>query len=250
MAITDTPRSTGARWQSYQDRFRSGKWRGPIFRDIVLDDIRAAGEGATVLDIGCGHGFDGDIRLQRSLAESGCRYIGVEPDTAIAPGEHVSEVYRALFEDAPIPPGSLQVAFAVMVLEHVAQPQRFWDKAWEVLADGGVFWGFTMDGRHRFCQASALTERLGLKDLYLHFLRGQRGTDRYENYPVQYRCNTPAQIAPCAAAFRECEFISFTAVGQLNYFIPRPLRPLTNCLDRLDIWLNRPGSLLAVRAVK
>jgi SAM-dependent methyltransferase len=238
------------RWQSYQSRYRNGSWRAPIYRDMVLADMQAFGDGARVLDIGCGHGFDGDAKLQRSLAAAAGSYIGVEPDTSISSGDHFTHVYPSLFEDAPIEAGSIQVAFAVMVLEHLEFPQRFWDKLWDALAPGGIFWGFTMDGRHRFCRASALAERTKIKDIYLSFLRGKRGEERYENYPVHYRCNTPADIQTFAGAFRECEFISFSRVGQLDYYVPRLLRPLTNCLDRCDIWLNRPGSLLAVRAVK
>jgi SAM-dependent methyltransferase len=242
--------STVERWKSYQQRFRAGSWRAPIFRDMVLADIQAFGPGATVLDIGCGHGFDGDERLQRSLAEAAGSYLGVEPDTAITPGAHVTHVYRTFFEEAPIPPRSIDVAFAVMVMEHLEHPQLFWDKLWDVLADGGVFWGFTMDKRHRFCRVSALSAKLKIKDLYLRFLRGERGTERYENYPVYYHCNSPAQISTFASAFSECEFVSFAQVGQLNYYVPSALRPISNCVDRWDMWLNRPGSLLAVRVVK
>jgi SAM-dependent methyltransferase len=57
-------------WETYHARYRAGAWRAPIFRDMVLSDIRSAGSGACVLDIGCGRGFDGDSRLQRSLAEA------------------------------------------------------------------------------------------------------------------------------------------------------------------------------------
>jgi SAM-dependent methyltransferase len=241
---------TSESWEAYQARYRAGGWRAPIFRDMVLADIRAAGAGAAVLDIGCGRGFDGDARLQRSLAEAAGSYLGVEPDTSIVPEDCFAQIYPSILEEAAIPSGSVHVAFAVMVLEHLERPQPFWDKLHDVLAEGGVFWGFTMDGRHRFCRASLLAERLSIKDLYLRFLRGKRGAARYENYSVHYHCNTPAQIGDCARAFRECDFVSFARVGQLNYYVPRPLRPVTNCMDRWDLRRNRPGSILAVRVAK
>jgi SAM-dependent methyltransferase len=241
---------TGQCWESYQDRYRRGSWRAPIFRDMVLADIQAAGHGATVLDIGCGRGFDGDARLQKSLATAAGPYLGVEPDATIAPAAHFTQVYNDVLEDAPVRPGSVQVAFAVMVLEHLKEPQPFWDKLHELLVAGGVFWAFTMDGRHRFCRASRMAERLRIKDLYLRFLRGKRGAERYENYPVHYRCNTPEQISAHASAFEECAFVSFSRVGQLDYYVPRLLRPVANCFDHWDRWQGGPGSLLAVRAVK
>jgi SAM-dependent methyltransferase len=237
------------RWASYRDRFRSGSWRAPIFRDMVLADIRAVGPDVTVLDIGCGHGFDGDARLQQSLAEASSRYLGVEPDAAIEVGDCFAEVHRSFLEDATIAPGSVHVALAVMVLEHVATPERFWDKLRAVLAPGGVFWGFTMDGRHRFCRASRFAERLRLKDLYLRWLRGERGRDRYENYPVHYRCNTPEQVKAQAHGFASCECLTLGRVGQLDYYLPRALRPIASGLDRWDLWLDRPGSILAIRAM-
>lgn len=230
-------------------RYESGTWRAPIFRDMVLADVQAAGPAATVLDIGCGHGFDGDVRLQRSLAAAAGRYVGVEPDADIEVADCFAEVHRSIFEDATISPRSVNVAFAVMVLEHLPEPSLFWAKLRDVLAPGGVFWGFTMDARHRFCRASLLAERLKIKDAYLRFLRGQRGRERYENYPVWYRCNTPEQAQACAMGFASCECLSLGRVGQLNYYLPRPLHAFANGLDRWDLWRDRPGSILAVRAV-
>ncbi len=96
----------------YLERYRQGEWRATIFRDLILADAaRRPGE-LTFLDIGCGRGFDDDLPLQQSLAARAGRYIGIEPDAAMAVGAHVSEVHRCLFEDAPIPSGSVDVAFA------------------------------------------------------------------------------------------------------------------------------------------
>jgi SAM-dependent methyltransferase len=242
--------STLEGWQEYSGRYPAGSYRPILFHDMVRADIETAGKDATVLDIGCGRGFDGDQRVQRSLAEASGRYIGVEPDGLITPGNFFTHVYSSFFEEAPIAPGSVDVAFAVMVLEHLEHPQRFWDKLHEVLADGGVFWGFTIDGRSRFCHASLLAERLRLKDLYLGLLHGKRGTDRYANYPVYYRCNAPEQVLKCAHGFRQCGIASLTCVGQLKYYLPAPLHPLLVRLDKWDLRTNRPGPNLVVRAVK
>jgi hypothetical protein len=105
-----------------------------------------------------------------------------------------------------------------------------------------------MDARHRFCRASLLAERLKIKDAYLRFLRGQRGQERYENYPVWYRCNTPQQVQACATGFASCECMTMGRVGQLNYYLPRPLHVFANGLDRWDLCRDRPGSILAIRA--
>ncbi|MEJ7636726.1 MAG: methyltransferase domain-containing protein [Singulisphaera sp.] len=203
----------------------------------------------TILDIGCGRGFDGDVPLQESIA-AGRAFIGVEPDPRILLGPYFSATHRCTFEDAPIPANSVHVAFAVMVLEHLADPQRFWDKLWEVLVAGGVFWGLTVDGRHPFCRASLWLEHLRLKDFYLDRLLGRRGAERYENYPVCYRSNTPRQVDRLAARFRHRDYVSFARVGQWSPYLPRPLRPWADAHDRRALRRGRPGTLLAIRVVK
>jgi hypothetical protein len=89
-----------------------------------------------------------------------------------------------------------------MVLEHLPRPRAFWDKLHEVLANGGVFWGMTVDARHLFSRLSLWSSRLRIKELYLdHVLGRKRGDSWYKNYPTHYRTNTPRQIMQFAQAF-------------------------------------------------
>src|SRR5262249_32690841 len=140
--------------------------------------------------------------------------------------------------------------FAVMVLEHLPSPRRFWRKLHDVLRPGGVFWGFTMDRRHWFCQASLWADRLQVKELYLNRLAGKRGVDRYENYPVYYRSNSPLQVASQVRAFSSCDLVNFSKIGQLRSYYPPWLRPVGDLMDRRAIRRGRPGTLLAIRVVK
>jgi hypothetical protein len=138
-----------------------------------------------------------------------------------------------------------------MVLEHLRTPQTFWDKLFEVLADGGVFWGLTVDARHPFSRVSLWADRLRVKDLYLDLVLG-RGpkSARYRNYPTYYRSNSPAQIGRFTEAFRSSECINFSRVGQWGSYLPRPLRGIARRIDERAIRKKRPGTLLAVRVVK
>jgi SAM-dependent methyltransferase len=239
-------------WDAPQaiERYRAGEWRDRIFRDMIFADTRPHGQEKTFLDIGCGGGFDGDMPLQSSIAQVAGTFLGVEPDRAIAPGAYFHEVYRCLFEDAPIADDSVDVCYAIMVLEHLAEPQRFWDKVWRVLRKGGVFWGLTVDRRHWFCKYSIWFERFRLKDLYLNWLLGKRGEERYENYPVHYRSNSPEQIESFTAGFTRKDYLNFSRVGQCNAYFPRVVRPLVSAWDSRAIQHNRPGSLLAIRVEK
>jgi SAM-dependent methyltransferase len=140
----------------YLERYRAGEWRAPIFRDAILHDAKTLPHKPTMLDIGCGQGFETLHDIQTALADASKRYIGVEPDTSIVLGDIFTETHHCFFEDASIDAGSVDIAFAFMVLEHLEHPERFWEKVYEVLRPGGIFWGFTMDGRHYFPAISLL----------------------------------------------------------------------------------------------
>jgi SAM-dependent methyltransferase len=228
---------TQSDFQHYAQRFQHGEWRTPLFHEMVVGDIQAKSneQSLTILDIGCGNGFDTSKEAQRSLAALAQRYIGVEPDMKIVLEDFFSETHRCLFEEAEIPENSIDIAFACMVLEHLSTPQRFWDKVYDVLKPGGVFWGFTMHGRHYFMAASTLLEKLHLKDVYLGLLHGERGRDRYENYPTFYRSNSAQQVSRLCAAFSQCNVYSFGRVGQMDYYYPRPLQWIGRSIDRLTL---------------
>jgi SAM-dependent methyltransferase len=237
-------------FESYSTRFRKGEWRDRLFRDMIFEDVRPEGKGLAFLDIGCGRGFDGDIPLQRSIASVAGRFTGVEPDVTISPEVRFDVLYRDIFEEAPIAPSSIDVAYSIMVLEHLAEPERFWDKIHEVLKEGGTFWGMTVDSRHWFCKCSKLFEHLRIKNLYLHSMYGERGTERYENYPVYYRSNSPKSIDQLASKFYSRDYLNLCRLGQCNPYLPRVLYPIGALLDRQTIRRNNPGSLLVVRAQK
>lgn len=238
------------RWQPYIDRYRGGAGLDRTFCDLILDDARRLPPGFVAMDIGCGHGIAGNAQMQGSIAALAGRYIGIEPDPEIPLGGYFTEAHRCLLERAPIAPASVDLAFSVLVMEHLPHPETFWAKLAEVLVEGGVYWGFTIDARHIFSKASMLTERLKIKDLYLTAHFGRRGVGRIENYPTFYRTNTPARVAELSKAFRSCECINMSMVGQWGNYLPRPLRPLADSLDRRDIRLGRPGTILAIRAVR
>lgn len=239
-------------WDSPQaiERYRKGEWRDRIFRDMIFADVRPQGNEKTFLDIGCGDGFDGDLPLQRSIAQVAGKFVGVEPDNSIVPGAYFHAIHRCMFEDAPLAPDSVDVAYAIMVLEHLPEPQQFWDKIWQVLRKGGVFWGLTVDRRHWFCTYSRMFVKLRLKDIYLNWLLGKRDDGRYQNYPVYYRSNSPEQIESFTSNFARKDYINFSRVGQCNAYFPRIVRPLVSAYDFRAIRKNRPGTLLAVRVEK
>lgn len=229
-------------------RYHSGEWRGTIFRDLISNSIQNQGD--RVLDIGCGHGFDDDAGLQRSIAELTSHYVGIEPDSEIKVPDYFDEVHHSVLEDAPLEKHVIDVAYSMFVLEHIEDAGRFWQKVDDVLAPGGVFWGFTVDGRHPFRVASDAMETLGVKDFYLNRIQGRRGEERYENYPTWYRANTPQSIRPLTTDFSKVDFLSLHRPGQLDYYFPGIVRPMTRACEWMMMKARLPGSILLVRVEK
>lgn len=232
-------------------RYRAGERRGVIFRDLVVESLRGFDQDeATALDIGCGHGFDDDVALQRSIANQVHQFVGIEPDTDIPAPAYFTEMHRAPLEESDLTPGSVHVAYATFVLEHLKDPEAFLRKIHECLVPGGVFWAFTVDARHPFTFASKLMERMRLKGFYLNTLRGRRGVERYENYPTVYRINSPRQVARYSGGFASTECASLLRPGQMDYYLPRFARWPAHALERVAGFLHMPGAILVIRLGK
>lgn len=232
------------------ERYRRGEWRTPIFRDLVLADI-VKRKPAVVLDIGCGSGFDGDPSISKSLADHSYRYIGIEPDESVARPNFVTEMHCSILESAAIQPASVDVAFAVMVLEHIQDPKHFMAAVSRVLKPGGVFWGFTIHSCHWFSKISQIMGQLKLKNGYLNWRFGPIGSvARYENYPTFYRLNREEDFRRYARDFSHSEIYALERDDQALYYFPRFLRPMARFWDRAVYGRGKPGALLMVRLGK
>ncbi len=237
-------------WKPYVEELRQNHgWRTSIFVDLILQDAKRYNHELTFLDIGCGRGFDDDPAAQQKLAEHSNYYIGIEPDPVIEITAPFHEIHRCTLEEAPLKADSIDIAWAVMVLEHIENPSAFWQKIYEVLRPGGVFWGFTVDNRHLFPWLVRAASSLGLKDWYLRQLQ-RKSKDEYEHYPTRYLSNSPRQISPHVQDFRHCDFVNFVRVGQLDGYLPKWARPVGHLLDRIQIAVGSPGILLAIRCEK
>ncbi|MBC8145602.1 MAG: class I SAM-dependent methyltransferase [bacterium] len=246
-----SPAQHADRWQPYIDRIQQGEWRSVVLRDMILDDIKQQGLIKPVLmDIGCGHGFDTSTELQQSLADIAGEYIGVEPDREITLQPFITSAHRSFFEDAAVPDQSVDMAFCVMVLEHIPDPQKFWNKVHATLKPGGVFWALTVDSRHWFALGSQAMEAMHIKDAYLRATHGERGEERYENYPVHYRTNSPRQIERLSRAFSDRSVYSVFQPGSIGYYFPKLLKPAAELACKLTHTVTGVGNNLIVRAQK
>jgi SAM-dependent methyltransferase len=239
-----------ATWGELLRRWRQGVYRPSFFRDMILTDVRRLGPEPALLDIGCGRGFDGQPEFQRSLAELAGQYVGIEPDASVSVLDCHTQVHRCPLEDAPLASASIDVAFAVFVIEHLRCPQIFFETVFETLSDGGIFWGFTIDLRHFFALMSLAAEGLGVKEWCLTRL-GETETIRGPgHYRTFYRANTPCAIRRCAGRFRSVRMMNLHQTGQFDAYLPQWARTGGRWLDRLTAALRLPGPMLVVRLEK
>jgi SAM-dependent methyltransferase len=234
------------------EQLAQGQWRTPIYYEMVNSELArfGAAQRPTVLDIGCGKCFDGEVKYQKLIAEQAGKFIGIEPDESIEPSNVFTQLFRTSLEGAPIPPSSVHIAFAVMVMEHLAEPSVFWNRLREILVPGGVFLAFTVNAAHWFAPVCRLSTLLKVKGLYLDVLLGTKGPKRYADYPVYYRTNTRARIAKLAEGFSSVEAVPCGPVGIVSYYAPPIIRPAVRAFDTLAYLLNRQRINLIVRAVR
>ena len=224
-----------SQWKDYEHQYRNRKrYRTPLFCEMIQDAMRIF-EQPTVLDIGCGHGIDGEKNLQSKIADAATKMWGVEPDTEIQNNDCFDVIYPDFMEQAPVPPNSVHVAYCSFVIEHIANPTVFFSKIHDSLVDGGIFLGMTDYRWSPFCFASQMMETLRIKNFYLNCTRGKRGVDRYENYPTYYRANSIRQIKKTAPAFRKSLYSFWHRYGELNYYLPKLMQPAGKFLDFLSL---------------
>ena len=82
----------------------------------------------------------------------------------------------------------------------------------------------------------------------LDLLQGNRGTERYEDYPVYYRTNTVRQIRRHAREFRAIRTDLFGPAGNVASYAPRPLQPIVRAVDSLTYRLLGQSINIAIRA--
>ena len=222
-------------WKIYEhDYISRKKWLDTLFKNMIQDAIRLFDK-PTVLDIGCGHGIAGSVLLQSEIAEMADKMWGCEPDTSIQSNSCFHQVFPNTLEESAIPKNSVHVAYSCFVIEHIPDPVGFFTKIHECLVEGGIFLGITDYRWSFFSTMSQIMEWTRLKELYLNLLRGQRGKDRYENYPTYYRANTAGAVKSHAPLFSKHYFAHWHQYGELNYYLPKALRPFGWGVDAISM---------------
>lgn len=193
---------------------------------------------AAVLEVGAGRGNFG---YPQRIRDHVGRLAGVDPDPRIQENPFVQERYQCSLEEfAGQSASRFDCVYAFYVLEHLTDPQQFFQSCHRLLSDQGVFLAATPNSWHYFGAAAKAARRLGVEERVLQWARGA-AVDTY-HYPTQYRANSVRAIRRLleAAGFREVEFTMLDNPERTECYFPRLLRVLPRAYSRLVYAFNLP----------
>lgn len=190
------------------------------------------------LDIGCGRGLAADdpVRIRRELRNlrGNCeKVIGIDVDLAGERNQLIDEFRPIEIGDPwPVEYGSVDLAIADFVVEHVTDPDDFFAEAARVLKPGGVLGVRTVNIRSYVGVASRLVpSRLHTKVL----ARAQPERAGEDVFPTVYRCNTRRRLrralerqgfdAAVYGAEDEPAYLSFSSIAYRLGLLHRRLAP-------------------------
>jgi SAM-dependent methyltransferase len=226
--------------------FRLTSDRRRLFTRLVLKECQAAKGPVCVLDIGCGRGIGRQPGYQTAIRGVADEYWGIDPDESVAPPGSLFDHHQyALMETADLPEDHFDVVYSYMVMEHVAEPDRFMAAVKRCLKPGGVYLMVTPNKRHYFTRTASALHTLRLDEFVLRLIQGKKVQEYH--YPVQYRFNDEARITACAEGlgFLPPDFAYTEAEGPLGYF-PAPFRPIYHFLAWKRTVIKQPRSLISL----
>jgi SAM-dependent methyltransferase len=209
----------------------------------------ACPRGADVLNIGAGCDRSGSLF---AIRRRGPHLVGVDPAESIWQNPGLDEGFQQSLEEfAEGHEASFDVAFAVFVLEHVADPLTFTQACAHVLRPNGSLLALTLNKYQYFGFVTWMTSRLGVTERALAMLH--RADGHGHHVPTVYRMNSPGQIARHLreAGFVSVEFRMFDKAEQYAWYLPRVMRPLPHAWSRAAYLVDNPYLMghLAFRAV-
>ncbi len=231
---------------AHRYNFRLTSDRRRVFARLVIKECRARPAPVRVLDVGCGRGIGRQPQYQAAIRGSADDYWGIDPDESVGPPEGLFDHHQhALMETADLPENHFDVVYSYMVMEHVAEPDRFMAAVARCLKPGGVYLMITPNKRHYFTRTAAALHALRLDELVLRMIH--RGTVDEYHYPVQYRFNDEPRIAACAErlGLMPPEFAYTESEGPIGYF-PAPFRPIYHLLALKRRVIRNPRSLISL----
>lgn len=207
--------------------------------------------GGTVLNVGGGCNRSGAHPGVRRRAG---RLVTVDPSPQVWADTTADERHQATLEElARDRAACFDVAFAVYVLEHVADPVAFSDAAARLVRPGGSFLALTLNRWHYFGLATWTASRLGVEQWLLEHVRDADVVHEY-HVPTAYRMNGIRQVCRLLgdAGFTSVEVRMWDLPRLYEPYLPGPLTAVATTWSRAAYALDRPGLMghLTLRAVR
>ncbi|MFM9961042.1 MAG: class I SAM-dependent methyltransferase [Planctomycetaceae bacterium] len=187
-----------------------------VYHDLIAKSVEP---GMTVLDVGCGRGVIAPYPWHN---HEKIKLWGIDPDPTAAENPHL-ESFTLLTDDPiwKIPSGSVDLAVARYVLEHVDDPTAFFSNLSRVLKPGGKFLFLTPNRWHPAMIASHWLP-YGLKQRILALTKR---ADPHDVFPTCYRLNSARAVTQAAQRcglnitelrtreIQPCGYLDFSVLG-------------------------------------
>ncbi|MCB9846865.1 MAG: class I SAM-dependent methyltransferase [Phycisphaeraceae bacterium] len=221
--------------------------RRAVFVRLIRRELEGRPGPTRVLDIGAGNGIGKNTALQAAIAQRCDELWGVEPDEGVVRNDGIFHRFQhALMETAALPENAFDVAYAYMVMEHVADPDAFLTAVRRVLKPGGVFLFMTPNKRHYFTICANLLRKIRLEEFTLGKLRRKEEVEAY-HYPVVYAFNTPGQIDRAAkAAGMDAPGYAYLESDGPRPYMKGPLIPVFHLMKLKRSLIKDRGALLTL----
>ena len=196
--------------------------------------------GAAVLNVGGGCNGSGQFPAIRRRA---AHLVVVDPSARVHDNGDADRCFQATLEDfARDHPRTFDVAYAIFVMEHVADPVAFTEAAARVLKPGGVFLAVTLNRWHYFGMTTWATSRMGVNDWLLRRLRDPHCIEGY-HCRTEYRINSIRSTTRYLerAGFSEVEFRMWDLPSMYEPYLPPRLKGFATAWNRAAYALERPN---------
>lgn len=185
-----------------------------VYHDLIAKSVEP---GMTVLDVGCGRGLIASYPWQN---HEKIKLWGIDPDPTAAENPHL-ESFTLLTDDPnwKIPSGSVDLAVARYVLEHVEDPIAFFRNLSRVLKPGGKFIFLTPNRWHPAMIASHWLP-YGLKQQILELTKR---ADPQDVFPTCYLLNSARAVKQavqrCGLEASELQTREIQPCGYLDFSV-------------------------------
>ena len=196
--------------------------------------------GADVLNVGGGCNGSGAFPAVRRRAG---RLVVVDPSARVQANQDADERHQMTLEQLAVDhQDRFDVAFAVFVMEHVADPRTFTEAAARILKPGGVLMAITLNQWHYFGMATWAASRLGIDDWLLRRVRDPGEVEEY-HVPTEYRINSIRASTRylARAGFSAVELRMWDAPQMYEPYLPRPVTGFSTAWSRAAYWAGRPN---------